>query len=177
MVEPSRKLEDTVRRQQLRRLIPTAIAAIKNEDERIVIRLDGPVSRGELMAGFERLFKSDETTRFAFSSVRNLDADNPSIGSLRILATPALLTVLAGDPNLGLDRSVRFRAFAVPEECVNPLLDIDSVEDERWTDILARCGFVLGTTRGLLSLQILTPRFAPSEIKKRITDHLRRPAA
>jgi hypothetical protein len=175
--ETQRKLEEAIRRQQLRRLIPTAIAAIKNEDERIVIRLDGPVAHGELMAGFERIFKSEETTRFAFSSLRNLDVDNPSTGSLRVLATPTLLTVLAGDPNLGLDRSVRFRAFAVPEECVDPLLDIDSVEDERWTDILARCGFVLGTTHGLQSLQILTPRFAPSEIKKRITDHLRRPAA
>ena len=175
--ESNRKLEEDLRRQQLRRLIPTAVAAIKNDDEQIVVRLDGPVARGELVAGFDRVFKSEEPARFAFSSLRNFDVDAPASASLRVAASPNLLSLLAGDANLGLDRSVRFRAFAVPEECVDPLLDIDSVEDDRWMEILARCGFVLGTTRGLRSLQILTPRYAPSEIKKRITDRLRRPAA
>jgi len=174
--ESHRKLDEEFRRQQLRKLIPNAIAAIKTDDERIIVRLDGPVARGELVAGFDRVMKFDEPTRYAFSSVRNLEVESPAMGSLRVAASPNLLALLAGDVNLGLDRSVRLRAFAVPEECVDPLLDIDSVEDDRWTQILARSGFVLGTTRGLRSLQILTPRFAPAEIKKRITERLRRPA-
>jgi len=174
--ESHRKLDDDLRRQQLRKLIPNAIAALKTEDEQIVVRLDGAVSRGEMVAGFERVLKSEEPTRYAFSSLRNLDPDAPAIASLRAVASPNLLGFLAGDVNLGLDKSVRLRAFAVPEACVDPLLDIDSVEDERWMEILPCSGFVLGTTRGLRSLQILTPRFTPAEIKTRITEHLRRPA-
>jgi hypothetical protein len=174
--ESHRKLDEDFRRQQLRKLIPNAIAAIKTDDEQIVVRLDGPVARGELVAGFDRVLKCEEPTRSAFSSLRNFDLESPSIASLRVAASPNLLALLAGDVNLGLDKSVRLRVFAVPEECVDPLLDIDSVEDERWTEILSHSGFVLGTTRGLRSLQILTPRFAPAEIKKRITERLRRPA-
>ena len=174
--EGHRRLEDDFRRQQLRKLIPNAVAAIKNDDEQIIVRLDGPVARGELVAGFDRVLKHEDPTRFAFSSLRNLDVDSPALASLRVHASPNLLTLLAGDPHLGLDKAVRLRIFAVPEECVDPLLDIDSVEDERWTEILTRSGFVLGTTRGLRSLQILTPRFAPADIKRRITDQLRRPA-
>jgi hypothetical protein len=174
--ESQRKLDEDFRRQQLRKMIPNAIGAIKNDDEQIVVRLDGPVTRGELVAGFDRVMKSEEPTRYAFSSFRNLEVDAPSIGSLRVAASANLLTLLSGDANLGLDKSVRFRAFAVPESCVDPLLDIDSVEDERWMELLSHSGFVLGTTRGLRSLQILTPRFTPTEIKKRITERLRRPA-
>ena len=45
---------------------------------------------------------------------------------------PALDWCGGADPELGLHRDVRLRTFVVSEPVVNPLLDIDTLDDPRW---------------------------------------------
>src|SRR5437868_15350505 len=105
--------------------------------DHIVVRRDGQMARSELLPALSRLAAGDEPFRYAMSPVRRLDPQlGPVNGGIRALMTVRQLTALCTDQSLGLERSVRLRIFAVPEEFVSPFLDIDSVEDERWTEIL-----------------------------------------
>ena len=71
-----------------------------------------------------------------------------------------------------MHRNVRLRAFAVRETTVNPLLDIDELDDERWPEILAQTGFVLGSVKSLQALQILTHKMAPEQMRNRVVQRL-----
>jgi len=175
--EARRILGDSFRQQQLRKLMPAAIEAVREMSDHIVVRLDGQMARGELLPALSRLAAGDELFRYAMSPVRRLDAQLGRVnGGIRALMTVRQLTALCTDQSLGLERSVRLRIFAVPEEFVGPLLDIDSVEDERWAEILPHTGFLIATTPGLNSLQIFTPRLDGASIKSRLTQRLMRPA-
>jgi hypothetical protein len=77
--------------------------------------------------------------------------------------------------DLGLERNVRLRLFGVPEALVNPLLDIDDLDDERWAEILPRAGVMVGTVRTLQAIHLLTGRSAPAEIRMRLTRRLAAP--
>jgi hypothetical protein len=77
--------------------------------------------------------------------------------------------------DLGLERNVRLRLFGVPEALVNPLLDIDDLDDERWAEILPRAGVMVGTVRTLQAIHLLTGRSAPAEIRSRLTRRLAAP--
>src|SRR5207248_1009489 len=140
----------------------------------IVLRLDGPLCAGELLAAFKHLTDPRGHGRFAISSAQKFEIapSPPAVSSVRIhVPVPQLQTILQ-DTELGLHRNVRLRAFAVRESVVSPLLDIDDLDDERWPEILAQTGFVLGSVKSLQALQILTHRMAPDQMRNRIVQRL-----
>src|SRR5580704_7264046 len=63
--EQKRPVEDSFRQQQLRQLIPEAAAALCEPGEEIVIRLDGPLTEGELLPAMHRLTDAEGGGRFA----------------------------------------------------------------------------------------------------------------
>ncbi len=138
-----------------------------------MIRLDGAMLRGELVGGFGHLTEAHGYGRYAVSSVGKLEMDpDETMGSIRFQLLPQQAGRLCGDVGVGLERSVRMRAFGVPGELVNPLLDTHELDDERWGDILMRCGFVLSTSTGLRSVQIITSRLDAAGMKERLAMQL-----
>jgi hypothetical protein len=171
--EAGRPLAEDFRRRQMRHLIPQAVVALAEPGEQVVVRLDGPLADGELLGAFSHLTEPDGQGRFAVSEVHKYDPDpHETIASVRVQPAPARLAALAGDPRVGLHRSVRLRAFAVPADFVNPLLDAGPADDERWPELLSRAGFVLDAARGLKALHILTRRFDAAAVKSRLMRRL-----
>jgi hypothetical protein len=171
--EQKQSLDQEFRQKQLRKALPHAIAAMREAGEEIVIRLDGPLTADEMLPAFAHLTESDLTGRFCISPVSKLDpAPVEIIGSVRIQPSPQTCSEICLDPNLGLHRSVRLRAFGVPEEWVEPLLMTNEAEDQRWREILPHAGFALSTTRGLGSLQLTTRRLDANEVKSRLMERL-----
>ena len=171
--ESDRSIDEHFRHAQLRQLIPEVLSGLQDPGEEIVLRLDGPMTEGELLAAMRYLTDFQGKGRYAFSPLRKLDPDpEEEIGSIRLQMTPPMITALCADPTLGLQRSVRLRAFSVPEAMVNPLLDIDTTDDERWGEIMSHCGFLLTTTRGLRSLHVRSRRLDPQAMKSRLIKQL-----
>jgi hypothetical protein len=176
--EQGRPLSETFRRAQLRQMLPQAIAALREPGEEVVLRLDGPLADGELLAAFRWLTDPDGRGRFAFSAAAKPDDAPQEVPcAVRVHPSPQLLTSLCGDMALGLERSVRLRAVCVPADGVKAVLEIDAADDVRWEVALARASFVLGSTRGLRSLQIATPRFDAAGVKSRVMRRLMSAAA
>jgi hypothetical protein len=176
--EQGRPLSETFRRAQLRQMLPQAIAALREPGEEVVLRLDGALADGELFAAFRWLTDSDGRGRFAFSAAHKRDPGPQEVhGSVRVHPSPRLLASICGDMALGLERSVRLRAVCVPEDAVNGALDPPTPEDPRWDAVLSKAGFVLGSTRGLRSLQITTVRFDAATVKSRVMRRLMSAAA
>ena len=176
--EDRRRLREDFRQQQLRTLFPAAVEALREATEKIVVRLDGILAPRELAPALNQVILAGEEARYAVSELRKLDDDALAIAaSVRIHPTLPWLSTLCGDETVGLERTVRLRAFSVPAAQVNPLLDIDSVQDERWAEILPQCGFVISTTMGLRSLEVLTRRHDAVAVKARLTQWLLRPRA
>src|SRR5437762_2603247 len=172
--EKQQKLAPSFRQAQLRQLLPDILAALREPTEEIVLRLDGPLCAGELLAVFKHLTDPRGHGRFAISSAQKFEIapSPPAVTSVRIhVPVPQLQTILQ-DTELGLHRNVRLRAFAVRESIVNPLLDIDDLDDERWAEILAQTGFVLGSVKSLQALQILTHKMAPEQMRNRVVQRL-----
>jgi hypothetical protein len=168
--EHGRQLETSYVQSQFRRLIPHVVAALDDGGERAVVRFDGSLVEGELLAAVRYL---DTCERFAVSPIQRLTNNGePVVASIRLLPANGDLTKLCADPLLGLERSVRMRVIAVPETMVNPLLDTAETDDERWREILPAATFVLSTTVGLRSLLIWTSRFDPAAAKSRIMQKL-----
>lgn len=176
--EQGRPLSDTFRRAQLRQMLPQAIAALREPGEEVVLRLDGPLADGELLAAFRWLTDSDGRGRFALSAAQKLDAGPQEVHcAVRIHPSPRLLASICGDMALGLERSVRLRAVCVPDALVSATLGVPAPDDARWDEILPRAGFVLGATRGLRSFQITTARFDAGTLKGRVMRRLMSAAA
>jgi hypothetical protein len=173
--ERQQKLAPSFRQGQLRKLLPDILAALRDPAEEIVLRFDGPMIAGELIAAFAHLTDASGHGRFAISSVQKYEdraETPPAIGSVRIhVPVPRLATIL-DDESLGLQRNVRLRAFAVPGTIVNPLLDIDDLDDERWPEVLAGARFVLGTVRSMQSVHILTHKLSSEQARQRIVQRL-----
>jgi hypothetical protein len=171
--EMNKVLAEGFRQQQLRQLIPEAAAALREPGEQLVVRLDGPLATRQLTPAFAYLTESDGRGRFALSEARKLEISPIEVTtSVRLQPSAQSLANLCADQSLGLERGVRLRAFAVPEPMVNPLLDVSSLEDERWSQILPQCGFVLSTARGLRGFQVFSRRLAPPEMRARLTQRL-----
>jgi hypothetical protein len=172
--EQRRPLAEGFRQQQLRQLIPQSIAALREPGEEIVVRLDGTLADRELLPAFRHLTDPSGHGRYAVSEARKLEPEpRDVVTGVRIQPTTTqALQALCGDGSLGLERSVRLRAFSVPEEMVNEVIEIDSPDDARWADVLRRVGFVLSTVRGMLALHILTPRFDAGAVKSRLMHRL-----
>jgi hypothetical protein len=173
--ELHKPVPDAFRQQQLRKMIPLAAAALAERGQVLILRLDGPVSAGELLPALAHLATgmTGPQTRFACSEFQKLQSTGPAtVASLRIAATPIVAGILCGDENIGLPRSVRLRAMAVPPDLVAPLLDVAATDDERWQEILPHSRFLLSTTPQLRSIRILSSSLEPAEIKSRITRQL-----
>jgi len=176
--EQRRPLSDSFRQQQLRQLIPQAVAALRQPGEEMVVRLDGPLADRELLPAYRRLTDASGQGRFAVSAVSKLDpAPSDVIAAVRIAPSGEGLQSLCADSALGLERSVRMRVLSVPETLVNVVIDIDSPDDERWADVLNRTGFVLSTVHGMLALHVLTARFDATAVKSRLMQRLTETAA
>jgi hypothetical protein len=158
------------RRDHLKSVIPTLLHILKTSEESIVLRFDGPLADGELIGLFNHLTDYEGYGRFSISAIDKLDA-TPSIsmGSIRIEMQFDRILALCSDPGVNLESSVRLRAFAVPEELVNPLLDTAALDDERWPQIIPHAGFILQPTGGMDAVHVLTSRFTPKEFSERVT--------
>jgi hypothetical protein len=175
--EQNQPLARPFRQAQLRQLVPDVIAALQQDDdkrsEQTVVRLDGPLAAGEMVDAFKHLTDARGYGRYCCSPAEKFDDEplHPTM-SLRLHIGGPRLANLCADPNVGLERSVRLRAFSVPGELVNPLLDISDGGDERWDEILSHSSFVLSNTRAMQSLHIITRRFSPDETRARLTQKL-----
>ena len=171
--EQSQSLDEGFRQKQLRMALPHAIAAMREPGEEVVIRLDGPLAADELLPAFAHLTEPDLTGRFCISEAHKVDASPLEvIGSVRIGPSPQTCSEICLDSKLGLQRSVRLRAFSVPEEWVEPLLTTSETDAPRWREILPHAGFVLSTTRGLRAVQLTTRRLDAVELKSRLMQRL-----
>jgi hypothetical protein len=172
--ETRRALPEAFRQQQLRQLIPQAVAALREPGEEVVVRLDGVLADRELLPAYRHLTAPDGTGRFAVSGADKFEpGPRETLTSVRVHPpAPDALQRLCADMAVGLERSVRMRAFSVPEPLVNVLIDIDSPDDERWADVLAKSGFVLSTVFGLRALHVLTARFDAVAVKSRLMQRL-----
>lgn len=171
--EQKRPLAETFRQHQVRQLIPQAVAALREPGEAIVVRLDGPLAERELLPAYRHLTDAAGVGRFAMSGAEKLDVHpHDVLAGVRVEPSEPTLHALCADASLGLDRGVRLRVFGVPEDLVNPLIDIDGPDDRRWADVLARAGFVLSSVKGLLALHVMTERFDAATVKGRLMRQL-----
>ena len=161
-------------------MLPQAISALKESGEELVVRLDGPLEDGELLAAFRWLTDPDGRGRVAFSAARTGEhAPREVYCTVAIQPSPQVLASLCGDMALGLERSVRLRVVSVREDLVTPLVESAAAagEADRWKEIVPQAGFVLGTTRGLRSLHIFTRRLDATAVKARVRRRLMSAAA
>ena len=171
--EQRRPLPEAFRQNQMRQLIPQAVAALREPGEAVVARLDGPLADRELLPAYRHLTDAAGAGRFAVSGAAKLDAaPGEVLAGVRLEPSGPALAALCADAMVGLDRSVRLRAFGVPDDLVTPLLQADAPDDGRWPEVLARAGFVLGTVRGLRALHVLTARFDAAAVKARLMRRL-----
>ena len=171
--EQNRILPATFRQNQVRHLIPETIAALREEGEEIVLRLDGSLVPGELLHALSVVTAANWGGRFALSdAARYGSGSEPVVASLRVQTVMAALPTLCLDTDLALERSVRLRAFGVPERLATSVLAIGPADDDRWHDVLPHAGFMVGTSRGLRSLFVITPRLASTTFKTRLTQRL-----
>jgi len=171
--EQQRPLSETFRQTQLRHIIPEAAAALREKTEELVVRLDGPLADGELLAAFRRLTDDAGIGRYAFSAAQKAQAAPQTvISSVRLAPTLKAFAGLSADSALGLERSVRLRVMAVPDPVVSEVLELGPVDDPRWAQVLPQAGFMLGPSRGLRSIHILSRRFDAASLKARIMQRL-----
>jgi hypothetical protein len=171
--EQSQALDKRFRQSQLRPLIGEVAAALLDDDQKIVVRLDGPLQSGELLGVFSHLTTPEGRGRFAFSEARKFQREPATTaGSVRLCLSLERLAALCGDQAVGLDQEVRLRIFSVAEEMVDVLLDINDTEDERWPEVLDHAGFMLSTVRGLESMHLMTRRFSPADARNRLLQRL-----
>ena len=171
--EQKRPLTETFRQTQLRHIIPEASAALRELGEEVVVRLDGPLADGELLPAFRRLTDATGYGRFAFSAAQKLQQGPQTVvGSVRLVPPYKSFVGLCADSAVGLERSVRLRAIAVPEPLTNLVMEMNAADDARWGEVLGKMGFLIGPTRGLRSLQILARRFDAATVKAKIMQRL-----
>jgi hypothetical protein len=94
------------------------------------------------------------------------------VASLRTHADPAALAALCVDPELALERSVRLRSFGIPQRLAHSVLAIGPADDTRWDDVMSQAAFMVGTSRGLRSLYVVTHRLDSAAFKTRLTQRL-----
>lgn len=171
--EQSQALAKSFRQSQLRQLIPEVARALLEADQKIVARLDGPLQAGELLGAFEHLTTPDGRGRFAFSEARQFQQEAGMVpGSIRLCLGQERLVKLCGDHAIGLEHETRLRLFSIAEELVDPLMDINVTDDERWPEVMEHAGFMLSTVRGLESMHLTTRRFTPADARNRLLQRL-----
>jgi hypothetical protein len=171
--ERNQPLTDAFRQQQLRQMLPQAAIALRQEGEAVFVRLDGLLAERELLPAWRHLTDPDGRGRYAFADAAKMD-DNPGdvAGCVRLVPTPRRMATLCQDTTLGLERTVRLRAFFAPDASVGGLVEAVEVDDPRWEELLANCPLAVATTAGLRSLQIFTRQFDVTQVKSRIMQRL-----
>lgn len=162
--EKHQPVPDPVRRRRLRQLLPTMLNGLAAPGYQTVLRFDGPLIDGEMLAVFRYLADNTHVERYCISPVQQFNG-RAAVASVRVLPTDRTMASLCNDVQIGIEKSVRLRAFCVPELLVNPLLDTSDLDDERWRDLLGEARYVISTARGLLSAVIWTPSFEPHALK------------
>src|SRR4051794_29316880 len=171
--EQNRVLPPAFRQNQVRYLIPETIAALREDGEEVVLRLDGALVPGELLHALSVVTAANWSGRFALSEAARFGAGSePVVASLRTHAAASALAKFCADAELALERSVRLRAFGVPERLAPTVLSIGPADDHRWDDVMPQVGFMVGTSRGLRSLYVITPRLDATTFKTRLTQRL-----
>ena len=171
--ERNQILARTFRQMQIRQLIPETLLALKADDERIVLRLDGPMDQGELLRAFEYLTDSAGVGRYCLGPLRKLQHESAgTIASVRLAPTTDILRSLCTDANLGLDRGVRLRAFCVAPQYVNMLLTIEQIDDDHWPEVLEYTSVMLSTARTLPSLHVLSRHHTAMQARQRLMARL-----
>jgi hypothetical protein len=173
--EKQRMLAVSFRQEQLRQLLPDILSVLREPADEIVLRFDGPLIPGELLGVCDHLTDDRGFGRFAISPVRKFEPSGGSsagLGSIRVHVPVPRLGEVLNDHSIGLSQNVRLRAFAVESALVDPLLDIDSLTDERWREILARSRFVLGSAQSLQAVHICSDKFPFEQIRQRIIERL-----
>ena len=171
--ERQRQLAPAFRQNQLRKLLPEILMSLGEANEQIVVRIDGPLGEKEVLGVYKHLMDADKNGRFACSAIQKLDAaPGEPMASIRIHLSPQRLVSLCMDTDIGLERNTRLRVFLVPDFLVNPLLDVSDLDDERWGEILPKCGVVLGSMRGMNSIYMLTRRCDSTQARQRIVKRL-----
>jgi hypothetical protein len=171
--ESGKTLPGEFRCRQLRTLLPDVLEALRQDDELLVIRLDGALREGEMLDMLAHVRRLLPTSAVAVSPIHKLAPDLPPPQvSVRMSVEPSEIAALCEDEKLGLDRGVRLRAMLVPETLVPDVLEIDSPGDPRWAHALPLLGAVVSTTQPLRAVQIITPRFDPAQTRVLLTRHL-----
>jgi hypothetical protein len=166
-------VSSAIRREKIRQMLPTVIESLAGPDDRIVLRFDGPFSPDGLAEAFAFAAESGRCERFSYSAADRLaDRTDPPITSIRLLPRTQHVSELCIDPKIGLHQTVRLRAFGVPDDLIDPLLDTADLDDERWRDLLPSIAFCLSPAKDLLSLQIWSRDYDPDEARRRITSRL-----
>src|SRR5690349_11564965 len=73
MDEQNRAISPAARRDHLKSVIPTLVESLKQPDEAVIVRLDGPLAEGELLGALAHLTDGEGYGRFAMSAVEKLD--------------------------------------------------------------------------------------------------------
>lgn len=176
--EQGRPLQDAFRQQQVRHLIPQTAVALREPGEEIVIRLDGPLAAGELLAAMNHLTDEAGNGRFALAEAAKFDpAPGEVLSSVRLHLPPHRLASLCADLNIGLESLVRLRAMAIPADAVDAFLKLPEPQSGGWDEILSQAGFVLSTVRGLGSLLVTARRFDTAVVRSRLIQRLAAAAA
>jgi hypothetical protein len=171
--ERQRQLAPNFRQSQIRQILPQIVEALSESNEQIVARLDGPLAGGEMLAALGYITDASGVGKYSVSPVQKLDATAPHpAASMRIHLSSQRLAALCTDTNVGLQSAVRLRAFLVPDLLVNPLLDVAELFDERWSEILPRCGLVMGSMRTMQSIYLITRRYDATQVRQRIMNKL-----
>jgi hypothetical protein len=166
---------DDARRREVRRLTSAVVAAVARADDRIVVRVDGPFGPG-LMPAVAAAGSAD-TAGYSVSAAQRLTGDvDPILASVRLATTVAGLDELAGDDRLALSAGVRLRAFPLPADLIDPMLDTADPDDERWRELLPRAAGVVSTAADLLSIVIWTAVVGPDALRDRLATRLATPA-
>ena len=171
--EEHRRLDASFLHEQLRQLVIEVVNAMTLTDEAVIYRFDGSAAERELMPVIEHLSEWGDLGRYVISDIAKLEPGPLEvIGSVRLQLPEAQIASLLGDDRVGLERSVRLRVMSVPEAAAPLVLETVACDDDRWLEMLPEAGFVLGTTRGLRSLQVMTRRFDAATIKTRLMRRL-----
>lgn len=138
-------------RQRLRRLVCEAVSGLTPVGGTIVARLDGPLAGvvPALAWGLDKMVGMSPVRRWS-------QADPPALVSFRVAESGDAVASLCDAVGPALGRDVRLRVFAVPDELVQPLLDIDELDDERWREIFEASTFAIDTVAGLKGLILFT---------------------
>jgi hypothetical protein len=171
--EHEKPMDAARRRTQLRRLLADCADALKGEGEELVVRLDGPLAAGEMAEALRHVGAGGGERRFAIAAARKFEVGPPAAtGSMRLHVDHAQLAALLADPSVGVDKSVRLRVFSIAGELVNPLIDADDLDDERWPELLAGAGLVVTTSKGMESILLVSDRYDLAAVKGRLATKL-----